>query len=242
VVQLPAVAPESPHQSSTPRTSVKAPRAAPRLRVPEIAAAPSRPPGPKRLNERQAPHVRAVPANADRSLKPNEPSIKKKIGAPGPLTHSAGTHAKELLPAPEPSRSPENELRIVKSKVRRISEREPEPERTGSRRSAPDGFESRLARVPTTPALQMPSPSFDPKETERPRAEAEPISGTSVRPARRPHDDEQATAIVKIGSIEVQVTPPPVPTPPVNPRNRSERPAARSLSRGFTSSFGLRQG
>jgi hypothetical protein len=146
------------------------------------------------------------------------------------------------LPTPKPSRSPENDLRIVKSKVRRISAREPENEARVSRGAAPDISESRLVTVPTMPAPQMPSPSFDAKETARPGAEMEAIAETAVRPARRPRDDEQRTAIVKIGSIEVQVTPPPVPTPPVNPRNRSERPAARSLSRGFTSSFGLRQG
>jgi hypothetical protein len=63
-----------------------------------------------------------------------------------------------------------------------------------------------------------------------------------AQPLARLQANEKLPPTVKIGTIDVQITPPPEATPqPRMTRSSSSKPAT-ALSRGFTSSFGLRQG
>jgi hypothetical protein len=64
-----------------------------------------------------------------------------------------------------------------------------------------------------------------------------------VLPPPRVRPAEPAATIVRIGSIEVTVAPPPAPPPPASaPVARAPAAPPSTLSRGFVSPFGLRQG
>jgi hypothetical protein len=104
------------------------------------------------------------------------------------------------------------------------------------------GLRAAATHPPADPAA--PAPSAPAEMTERSvRSVVPAISGTSaaaVRPSVPAAPAAAATAAapsLRIGTIEVRLEPPPASLPAV------ERPVARErLSRGFTSSLGLRQG
>jgi hypothetical protein len=88
--------------------------------------------------------------------------------------------------------------------------------------------------APTTPAIVDALPARAPSHNMAlPRA---------IPPRARAAEAQQPT--VRIGSIEVRVMPPPSPPPPTPAaRASAAKPSpAPSISRGFTSPFGLRQG
>jgi hypothetical protein len=69
--------------------------------------------------------------------------------------------------------------------------------------------------------LTPPAPVLHPPPAAAPRAES---------------------ASIEIGAIEIQIVPPPTPPPPLRPAPRRAPAPRSSLSRDFTTSFGLRQG
>ena len=87
----------------------------------------------------------------------------------------------------------------------------------------------------------LPPPSVPARE---PLPAAPPLPrAVALPPSSRAGDGADRT--VRIGSIEVRVTPAPTPPAPPAPSARAPAPApsaAAPLSRGFTSAFGLRQG
>ncbi|MEH2236637.1 hypothetical protein [Nostoc sp.] len=89
------------------------------------------------------------------------------------------------------------------------------------------------ANLPVQPLRTTLEPSLPMQSTQTPGiAESVRSSALPQRPT------------VHIGAIEIQISPPPVtlPTPTAKTATRAAPPATASLSRGFTSTFGLRQG
>jgi hypothetical protein len=242
--QLPLTVPEPATGRASPESS---PPRRP-ARVSEAAPVNAVRPGPKRLTESLPRSLPAVPADAHRPLSPKKPAPKKSEANDRvePATRSNRTYSKKGLPTPEFRSSRDLEFRIVRPEAGQVAESDfdpgPEPElkRKISRRSATDT--SPAGESSATSAAQPGSRSLNPKEAARSSMEPVAEAVPTLRPARSARDDEQQNAIVKIGNIDVQVMPQPVPAPPANAKVRSERKGARSLSRAFTSSFGLRQG
>jgi hypothetical protein len=111
--------------------------------------------------------------------------------------------------------------------------------------------------APSLPSRLSPVPE-DHAASARPVADPTPVAKASPAPIRTPavtaditpppppraltaptlpRAEPQAEHTLKIGTIEIRVTPPPAPPPKAAP---AARPSA--LSRGLSSSFGLRQG
>jgi hypothetical protein len=123
-----------------------------------------------------------------------------------------------------------------------VAAQDDSPGSGSSARSDRNGLRAAATHPPADPAA--PAPSAPAEMTERSVRSAVPaISGTSttaVRPSVPAVPAAAAAAAapsLRIGTIEVRLEPPPAIPPAV------ERPVARQpLSRGFTSSLGLRQG
>lgn len=110
---------------------------------------------------------------------------------------------------------------------------------------AREAIDSSTDETIATPASEAPGPR---KSDETPRLlqthyrsheRREPIPAP---PLARLQAAEKSQPTVKIGTIDVQITPPPAAMPQPKMARSSSRKPANSLSRGFTSSFGLRQG
>jgi hypothetical protein len=106
---------------------------------------------------------------------------------------------------------------------------------------------------PASPyATAIPADGGAPPIVASPRGESrrqpslEPLPATRPpAPADRAEPEQRAT--VHIGTVEIHVTPPVPPRPPVPVQAQTSRPTpattpATPLSRGYTSVFGLRQG
>jgi hypothetical protein len=76
------------------------------------------------------------------------------------------------------------------------------------------------------------------------RVELRPAQHSPLPTAHRPVQEPQArtTGGIHIGTVEVRIVPPPAPAPPIIKPRQANPSSATTLSRSFTSSFGLNQG
>jgi hypothetical protein len=104
---------------------------------------------------------------------------------------------------------------------------------------------SSIDRIDATAATDAPGPR---KPAETPRllqTHYRPLERRESKPApsmARKAAAEPTQPTVKIGTIDVQITPPPAAMPQSNTARSAGRKPAAALSKSFTSSFGLRQG
>jgi hypothetical protein len=123
-----------------------------------------------------------------------------------------------------------------------------------SRRKVIAEIEATDSRLPTTlePIVQE-APSLTTEVANSPvpplRTTLEPSPSMRLTRAREIAESLESSAplqppTVHIGAIEIQILPPPIslPTPRAKTVTRAAPTATGSLSRGFTSTFGLRQG
>ena len=107
------------------------------------------------------------------------------------------------------------------------------------RRTEPPAETSQPARAPQAPAPREPESQAQAENATRPEQRSQPRSGRP--PAGQSQTEEASSGGVHIGTLEVRVLPPAANTEPVVITVPAAAPAA-PLSRGFTSSVGLRQG
>lgn len=223
---------------------------------------PSRPPTKKKISSE--PQTRSPDTQLQRqSISPSnvKPPTAKVRGAQAPSKETgrpANPSISEASPRPTATETPKPITKEVKRKVasntrqrvsvdlENASVAESQVDSQPARRTLdlphhektnPALVEDKVATmVPTRTATK----SIKTRSASPPNSESREEPNSSRR--FRPSDKQQLPPTVKIGTIDIQVTPPPVPAPPVNPRRSSERKAAPALSRGFTSMFGLRQG
>jgi hypothetical protein len=102
----------------------------------------------------------------------------------------------------------------------------------GQYRADPEPGE-RTVRFETAPAREQ----FRAVDRTAPAAPAAPAPNPPPAVPSRPESPS-----IEIGSIEIQITPPPAPPPTARPTARAAPAHRTPLSRDFTQNFGLRQG
>jgi len=133
------------------------------------------------------------------------------------------------------------------------SERQKSEIQKSERRSSAPALD-RPARVGPTSSADKPVANLMPaapgarRSDEAPRPlqtyyrSDEGRNATPAPPLARLQTVEKSHPTVKIGTIDVHITPPPLAKPQPNMVRSSSRQPTTALSRGFTSAFGLRQG
>lgn len=223
-----------------------------RVEEPSRATVPAAKPlaSPRRLtkktsgSESQPTSSEQQPGRSSTRLSDDKPPTVKVKGAHLPRIENVG-RARPSIKVPQAApRPPATETRKpITKEVKRIAA-------SSARRMVPIDLENAHREKTEAPIVEdKVVPVFPNRAATRP-IETRPASSSDSEsgeekhsPARfRPSGKQHLPPTVKIGTIDIQVTPPPMPAPPSNPRRSSKRHAAPVLSRGFTSLFGLRQG
>ena len=234
-----------PHPASSKRppaipieasvVDVQRPRA-----VPEEPARP-RPKSERSIDRREAQTKESSDSLTVKNLtSPAQPQISKLQTTRATATSAADNSASANARAKPKSKS-------TRTRDQRTSETAPEARAVVFQPSEVRLGETSLTSAEKPVAILVPKPPearrSDPG-TSRPHVDSrsEPrhpaVTTQRAAPQQRP-DESQPT--VKIGTIDVQIVPSP-PSPKTVPTTSSGRRSATVLSRGFTTSFGLRQG
>lgn len=216
------------------------------------------------LNKVEAgPRERRVPQNLtiDKSEphQDNPPKVEASItdlAAPGvrPVHHRKLDQAAERARATSPSVAQPRSATVSFSRTRKSQEPTPDIRKTKqpteqidmvprSEREAPRG----QTENSTAPAIELQSRK-DPASSDlsaapmrlEPRIAERPALPAVRRPVQEPQT--QTAGGVHIGTVEVRITPPPAPAPPIVRPVQARPSPAPALSRSFTSPLGLTQG
>jgi len=206
--------PETP----TPRSDQATPERPPALAASEITPAPQPP--------ASVPH-------SQRQLASTAPEVTPAPRFRSPVSETMGPESQSLLPGRVPTGT------VAESKP--VVEGREAPPTSSELTNRPPDARRRLTAEDGTAAIKIETVSH----SEFPREPMLEPSGprpTTQKPLRSP-----TAASVHIGAIEVHIAPTTAPPAPVPPPSAQSRPAAASLpttalSRGYISSFGLRQG
>ena len=200
-----------------------------------------------------APRRAAPPAPRARmemptSLPPLAQPVNAGHGIASAGSHEQRDHSVGPLPAPTPF------MAALATAVRWTSSdpAQGEPGRSVPRTEAPRtpmrGRNTESSLVPAVPAARPPSPPVPTPATttpDRPRSVTvpSPSARTSSSAARESLPDPERHVGVHIGSMHVEILPPPLPvvTPLPAPSRGARAAASQPLSRGHGSSIGLRQ-
>ena len=170
-------------------------------------------------------------------------------------TRSAPTE-EAALPAPgldvriaEPAMKTRRKAgRTVLAKERRAAEQAEESTAIATLQPVASPIRGRRAQLEKEPLAILTVNTASGRATERtpnrpPASDRSPGQSTAMprKPSTRLRPHEQPAPTVKIGTIDVHVAPPAAPQKMAVVRS-SGRSTATSLSRGFTTPFGLRQG
>ncbi len=241
-----AVATKAEMTGEVPRSALVQDTAAPEIAAPSFHAQPI--PTERAIPEITAPQSAGRPRVQRKSAPPSAmlPRVQRK-SAPQPQAHavvatvSSPTQSPAVVPI-QNSAGPWVSPAIVT--------REPLPQPAVVPSLAAPSNRPMAKAVAAPPLVSAPAPSHPRAEgLAAPSAPAATPPPSVVPPPQRPpampqrmRPNELPNTTVRIGSIEVRVTPPPappLPPPAASPARAADTPA---LSRGFASPFGLRQG
>ena len=170
---------------------------------------------PSRIVETPAPPIQAAPSRPPL----NEQAKRREEQRTDNIIEPDNKHA----PRASATQQPElNETGNLEKRVDATSTRLEKPTNKIERDSAVEKNTQKIVQPLTAQAMLVP-----------------PAPSTPALPTRKP--DKQHAPTIQIGHIEVRVSPP--APPPVAPVQQPARAATTErLSRGFTSSYGMRQG